>query len=287
MNILVTGANGFIGSAVATALTAAGHTVRRGVRTVRLPTDIAVDFERDTSAAAWLPRLTNIDAVVNTVGLLGGTDARMMAVHRDTPAAIAAACAQLGIAHFVQLSALGVDSGLATLYYRSKLAGEQGVRSALPQAHVLRPSLVFGHGGPASRMFMQLTRLPLLMLPKAGDLPVQPVHVADVSAAVLALLSSNYSTPQTIAVVGAQPMSLAQYLASLAVQLGRRAPYIAPMPLFLARSSAQLMQHLPQLVWTPETLSMLLAGSQADVAPLAACLGRMPVPVSDFVSHGV
>jgi uncharacterized protein YbjT (DUF2867 family) len=263
-------------------LLAAGHTVVRGVRQVRLPNDVAVNFESDITIDPWLPRLLGADAVVNTVGLLGGTRSRMMAVHKEAPSALAAACAQVGIQKMVQVSALGVDSGLSTLYFNSKLAGEQGVRQHLPSAHVVRPSIVFGPGGDSSEMFMQLTRLPLLMLPMAGQMSVQPVHVQDLCALVLKLLCTD--APQTVATLGPEPLSMAQYLASLARQLGRRAPVILPMPMWLAQTSASLMQHLPQQVWTPETLAMLVAGSRGAPTHFKQLLGYNPRAVDNFIS---
>ncbi len=287
MKILLTGASGFIGQAIHQTLTAQGHTIIRAVRKPSLPTDIAVNFEQDTAASTWLPRLQGIDAVINAVGILGGSEAQMMAVHAQAPTALAQAAAQAGVKHFVQLSALGVDSGLDTLYYRSKWAGEQGVRAAMPQAGVLRPSMVYGAAGAATQMFTQLTRLPLIALPMAGRMVVQPVHVSDVAAGVLALLSKTES--QTIHAVGAAPLPLADYLKSLAAQLGRSLPLklsaVLPMPMFAAKLSAQVMSHLPQHVWTPETLAMLLAGSQCDAQPFTALLGRSPLAVDNFVAY--
>ncbi len=288
MKILLTGASGFIGQTIHQTLTTQGHTVIRALRKPSQPTDIAVNFEQDTAAATWLPRLRGIDAVINAVGILGGSEAQMMAVHALAPTALAQAAAQAGVKQFVQVSALGVDSGLNTLYYRSKLAGEQGIRAAMPHAAVLRPSMVYGAAGAATQMFTQLTRVPLIALPLAGRMRVQPVHVSDVAAGVAALLHA--STAQTIHAVGAAPMTLADYLKSLAAQLGRSLPLklsaVLPMPMFAAQLSAQLMSHLPQHVWTPETLAMLVAGSQADAQPFTQLLGRSPLAVAAFVKHG-
>lgn len=290
MKILLTGASGFIGQAIHQSLAAQGHTVIRAVRKPNQPSDITVNFEQDTAATTWLPRLLGVDGVINAVGILGGSEAQMMAVHALAPSALAQAAAQAGVKQFVQVSALGVDSGLDTLYYRSKLAGEQGVRAAMPHAAVLRPSMVYGAAGAATQMFTQLTRVPLIALPLAGRMSVQPVHVSDVAAGVAALMNVNASTAQTIHAVGAAPMSLADYLKSLAAQLGRSAPLklsaVLPMPMFAAKLSAQLMSHLPQHVWTPETLAMLVAGSQADAQPFTQLLGRSPLAVAEFVKHG-
>jgi uncharacterized protein YbjT (DUF2867 family) len=287
MKILLTGASGFIGRAIHQTLISKGHTVIRALRKPSQLNDIAVNFEQDTAASTWLPRLQGIDAVINAVGILGGSEAQMMAVHAHAPTALAQAAAQAGVKHFVQLSALGVDSGLNTLYYRSKLAGEQGIRAAMPQAGVLRPSLVFGHGGDSSEMFMQLTRVPVLLLPKAGKMLIQPVHVSDVAAGVAALLDNVYG--RTVHAVGASSVTMADYLKSLAEQLNRKAPLrlltVLSMPMLAAKGSARLAQYLPQHVWTPETLAMLLTGSQADVKPFAALLNRQPLNLEGFVNH--
>ena len=72
MNILLTGANGFIGRYLLAGLQAAGHHV---VPAVRYPAEtdrllpaarsIKVDFNRDIRPSDWSPRLTGIDAVIN------------------------------------------------------------------------------------------------------------------------------------------------------------------------------------------------------------------------------
>ena len=111
MHILLTGSTGFIGNTLQTALQRAGHTVHGGVsprsRTL-LPGQVPMDFAHDTTAAAWLPRLEGIDAVVNAVGVLRDTRARPIdAVHRDThrpvrrlrPGRRAACGADLGAGH--------------------------------------------------------------------------------------------------------------------------------------------------------------------------------------------
>lgn len=293
MNILLTGANGFIGKIVHQALSLQGHTVIRAVRCPNLPSDIAVNFEQDITAETWIPRLNNIDAIVNTVGIMGGAEAQMMAVHCYTPSALAQAAVQKNIQYYVQVSSLGVDSNVNTLYFRSKLAGEQGIRNALPKAAILRPSMVFGLEGAGTQLFVQLTRLPMIILPHAGNMNIQPVHGSDVGAGVVALLTQQVNhgnlPAQTIAAVGLDTVSMANYLKSLATQLNRKLPLrlscILPMPLSMAQASTKLAALLPQHLWTPDTLAMLCAGSAADVAPFTDLLGRSPVALKDFVAH--
>eukprot|EP01034_Spumella_vulgaris_P002109 gene2109-2746_t len=202
LRVLLTGATGFIGKAIAAALRRAGHTVHMGhsPNSPRQPHagGVAMDFARDTDAATWLPRLQGIDAVVNAVGVLRHTAARPIdAVHHHTPVALFEACQQAGVRHVVQISALGVQTG-TTRYARTKRAADEhllGLAAAtdsLLRGVVLRPSVVFGHGGASATLFMRLARLPVLALPgPVLTARVQPVAVHDLADAVVPLYALN------------------------------------------------------------------------------------------------
>ncbi|RYF60458.1 MAG: NAD-dependent epimerase/dehydratase family protein, partial [Comamonadaceae bacterium] len=196
MHILLTGSNGFIGHTVATALRHAGHTVHGGVspraRTVQ-PLQVPMDFARDTTAGAWLPRLAGIDAVINAVGVLRDSTSRPIdSVHQHTPIALFDACAQAGVQRVVHISALGIE-GSGTRYASTKCAADAHLQSLAAQEAltpaILRPSVVFGKGGDSSALFMNLARLPVALFP--GPMltaRVQPVSVHDLTAAIVALL---------------------------------------------------------------------------------------------------
>ena len=115
MNVLLLGADGFLGRHLQIALETAGHTVRRGVhRPVRRADEIAVDYARDVDPGAWRGRLTGVDAVINTVGILReGRGRRFDAIHDQAPRALFAACREAGVRRVIQVSALGADAGAA------------------------------------------------------------------------------------------------------------------------------------------------------------------------------
>src|SRR6202008_778645 len=71
MNVLLTGASGFIGSHLARALRAAEYVVIEAHRDIGAGTaTVRADFTRDLSAREWLPKLAGVDAVINAVGIL-------------------------------------------------------------------------------------------------------------------------------------------------------------------------------------------------------------------------
>ena len=115
MNVLLLGADGFLGHHLQIALETAGHTVHRGVhRPVRRADEIAVDYARDVDPGAWRGRLTGVDAVINAVGILReGRGRRFDAIHDQAPRALFVACRTAGVRRVIQVSALCADAGAA------------------------------------------------------------------------------------------------------------------------------------------------------------------------------
>ncbi len=145
MKILICGATGFVGRHLTTALQAGEHTVIRGVRKPRLPTDIAVDYCKDTSKEAWLPKLNGIDVVINAVGVLRDSKAQpMKLLLEQTPIALFAACQEAGVKRIVQVSALGIDRGIETPYFQFRRAPEAYLKDTFDTigAVVRRPTEV-------------------------------------------------------------------------------------------------------------------------------------------------
>jgi uncharacterized protein YbjT (DUF2867 family) len=60
MNILLTGANGFIGIHIQQALAKQGYNIIRAVRQPTQPTDIQVDFLKDNHSDIWLSRFLQL-----------------------------------------------------------------------------------------------------------------------------------------------------------------------------------------------------------------------------------
>lgn len=289
MNILLCGASGFVGRHLEAALLKAGHTVRRGVRHPRSDTDVAVDYTTDINAAAWLPRLAGIDAVVNAVGVLRDSKAQPMSrLHDATPRALFAAAAQSGVKRIVQISALGVAAGIDAPYMQTKQAADDLLQTLDLDWAILRPSLIYGRDGASTRMFMLLSQMPVVMLPGAGKQMVQPVHVNDLAQAVANLLAPNTGRPplrSIIECVGAEEVSIDGLIASFRTQRGGKAPRIFAMPGPLLKTVAWFGDRIPAMPVGSDTLAMLAFGSTGNGDKFAALLGRQPLGYSVFLNE--
>ena len=292
MNILLTGSTGFVGRTVAAALTRAGHQVHGGVSPRhRSPgaLQVPMDFARDTSAQAWLPRLAGIDAVINAVGVLRDSRARPIdAVHQHTPVALFDACAQAGVRRVVHISALGIE-GSATRYATTKRAADTHLLALAQQGAlhpaILRPSVVFGKGGDSSALFMNLARLPLALLPgPVLQARVQPVSVHDLAAAVVALLGPAIDQTGTIECTGPEALTMGVFIASLRQQLGQRPATVLRLPQPLTTLSARLGDAVPPSPWCSETLAMLGSDNVGNPAVFEQLLGRKGVHYSQLVA---
>ncbi len=273
MNVLLTGASGFIGRNVAGALERAGHRVNPVSRRH------GFDFCRMLEPGDWLPHLDGIDAVINSVGIIGERGSQRFApLHTLAPMALFRACALAGVRRVLQISALGADETAFSAYHLSKRAADDCLRSLDLDWFVLRPSLIYGRGGTSADLFLRLARMPLIPVIGDGQQQLQPVYIGDVVATVLRCLSTS-QTKQTLDVVGDETVAFAEWLQRMREAQGLPRARLLPISYPLATALARAGRPFNPMLH-PENLQMLKAGYWADVQPLARFLNRMPLPFS-------
>lgn len=281
MRVLLTGAGGFLGSAVGPALARAGHRVvagvhRRGSAAAGVET-VLMDYRRDFDVARWWLRLRDVDAVINAVGIFRETRGQTFeAVHVRAPKALFQACAEAGVRRVVQVSALGADADATTAFHLSKREADAFLLQLPVSGVVVQPSLVYGESGASTRLFQALATLPVIPLPGDGRQRIQPVHVADVAQAIVSLLDSDWRG--VIPLVGAESTTLRDYLGTLRSGMGLGAPRFmeTPAPLMRLATATGLADR--------DALAMLERGNVADVAPMRSLLGAPPRAPREFIS---
>lgn len=294
MRILLTGASGFIGQHLLQALLAEGHQVVCAVRTPATATAprlryVHADFANDTEQSVWLARLSGIEAVINTVGIFRESGTQTFArLHTRAPQALFAACAACGDVHTViQLSALGADAEADTPYHLSKKAADDYLASLPLHAYIVQPSLVYGKDGASAQVFNILASMPLSLRFGSAAQLVQPVHIDDVVAAILALLRRQPTpgaTVRRVPLVGPEALSFTDYLGRLRAAMGLGRQLVVPLPDVIARLLARTGRWLPGALLDDDALRMLERGNTGDVAAITQLLGRPPRPIAAFIT---
>ncbi len=205
MSKLVTifGGSGFVGRYIARRMAKEGWRVRVAVRR---PNEAL--FVRAYGAVGQVePVLCNIrneasvrsvtmgaDAVVNCVGILNKAGKNTFeAVQAEGAGRIARIAAEMGVGTLVHLSAIGADAGSASVYARTKAAGEAAVFAAFPGAMILRPSIIFGSEDGFFNRFAAMSRLAPVLPVVGAATRFQPVYVDDVAqAAVKGVLGQGH-----------------------------------------------------------------------------------------------
>lgn len=274
MRVLLIGSSGFIGSRVAARLRDAGHEVigagRRDADLSRVP------------ASAWAERVSGVEAVVNAAGVLRGD---LDGIHHRGPATLFEACAAAGITRLIQISALGAAPDAPTSFLRTKGAADAHLMRLRRDGGragwcVLRPALVVGRGGASTGLFAALAALPLPVRLGSGRWQIQPLHVEDLAAAVLALLEHPMPVPDCLDLVGPEAMGTDALTSALRdwLRLPTRSFVAVPEPLL--RLAARIGAALPTSPLTPDTLAMLQRGSTGDPRPAAERIGWQARPLA-------
>ena len=265
--VTVFGGSGFIGSQVVRALARRGCRVRVAVRDPEdaLPlktagdvgqiTPVQANIRHDGSVAA---AVEGADAVINLVGILYETEnQKFETVHAMGAGRIAKAAKAAGINRVVHMSALGASADSSAKYAQSKAAGEAAVRAEVPEAVILRPSVVFGPQDDFFNRFASLMRLaPLLPAIGGGETKFQPVYVGDVADAMVAGLFDKSNQGRTFELGGPTVYSFRELMALTMEETGRHVGLV-PLPFEIAKIKAFFMELLPVPPLTRDQVELL------------------------------
>jgi uncharacterized protein YbjT (DUF2867 family) len=246
---------------------------------------VSADFEKDQSAADWIPRLRDVDAVVNAAGIFREREGSTFdAIHIRGPAALFEACAACGISKAIHVSAIGADPQAESPYHLSKHEGDRIVRIVHRRVMVVQPSLVFGPDGESSRLFLALASVPVMAVP-AGRQWVQPIQVDDAVQAVVALLETSGHEGEVTALVGPGPITWRGYLAALRQGMGLRPALFVPIPHALVGLAARLGGFGQRGLVDADSWRMLQKGNTGDANGVTLLLGRPPRAPTAFVTR--
>ena len=288
--VTVFGGSGFVGRNVVRALAKRDYRIRVAVRRPELAGHlqplgrvgqihtVQANLRYPDSVAS---ALRDSHVAINLVGILAESRAQTFnAVQAEGAATVAKAAAAAG-ARLVHVSAIGADAESASGYARAKAAGEAAVLAAVPEAVIMRPSVVFGPEDQFTNRFAGLARVaPFLPLIGGGETKMQPVYVGDVATAVADAVDGKARAGATYELGGPEVLSFREIL-KIILDIIDRDRALVPLPFGLAKLQAAILQFAPgPLKLTPDQVELLRHDNVVTEAAKAAGLTLQGLGIS-------
>ncbi len=301
--IIVAGATGFMGGAIARHLLADGHAIRvlgRSAAKARRvvqgwpqgPQALAEDrvefAEADVTNPTGLSQaLTGAKAIIYAAQFPGAPveDPKRgytyMNVDRGGVVNMLAALSEVtsgaeadpAAPRFLYLSGIGVTGNERFAWARAKLEAEAAIQASGLDWTIVRSSWAYGPGDRALNRLLHYTdRLPFLPTFGPGTEKVTPVFVEDVGRLFARAVAEPAAASRKILPLGGpQVLTMNDVLAAGLSVLGRRR-FIFHMPLPLGRAMGAVAQYLPGRPLTPGAVDFVAHGGAASLKELQSLL---------------
>jgi len=303
MKVLLTGANGFVGSSILDLLVERGHDVRIMLRktsdtsriTRHLPrADVRYGSLDDPDALGQAVR--DVECVVHCAGKTKVLCVEeYYAANRDgTRRVVEAANANAdSLRHFVHISSRAVNGPTTTArparendpclpisdYGKSKLEGERVVtgQCRVPWT-VLRPSAVYGPGDTDFLHAFRAVRMRLMPLFDGGRQEINLVYVRDVAEAVLRCTGEEKAFGKTYNVASPDSSTARELVEEIARQMNVRAlplwlPGVALWPVCLVSEAASRVTGKPSILSRQKFQELRATGWVCSVERIRQDLG--------------
>lgn len=246
--VTIVGGSGFLGRYIARRLAKEGWRVRVAVRrpneamfvrtygVVGQVEPVLCNIRDDASVAA---ALAGADAVVNCVGVLTEAGKNTFeAVQAEGAERVARLAARAGIGTMVHISAIGADANGESDYSRTKAQGEAGVLEHMPDAMIVRPSIMFGDEDEFFNRFAGMSRFGPVLPIVGADTEFQPAYVDDVAQAAVMGVTDHL---QGVYELGGPDRDTFRGLMDRMLEIVRRRRLILNIPFWIAKIIAPIM----------------------------------------------
>ena len=243
MEVLVTGATGYIGGRLVPRLLEAGHSVRALTRSAGRLRDVPWAgsvriVEGDVLGGEGLEAaLDGVDVAYYLVHSIGGGE-QFEETDRRAAQSFADAARAAGVGRLVYLGGLSSPDEELSPHLKSRAeVGDVLLASGVPTA-VLQAAVIIGSGSASFEMLRYLTeRLPAMITPKWVNSRIQPIAVRDVLRYLVAAATLPADVSRRFDLGGPEVLTYLEMMQRYAAVAGLRKRLIIPVPLLTPRLS--------------------------------------------------
>ena len=251
--VLLTGATGFVGGAVAPALAREGWRVRcltRDAARARKRAPAHDWVQGDVADPSSCQRaLAGCQAAIYLVHGIGeGGDYHQQEVM--AAATFAKAAADAGVERIVYLGGVA-PTGLGSDHLRSRFDVGEALRAGAVETIELRASMIVGHGSLSWLIVRDLAaRLPFMVLPRWLKSRTQPVAIDDVVVALVRALDLPVAGSAWFDIPGPVTLDGTEILEETARVMGHRRPRMVEVPFLSPRLSSLWVRFVTRAQWS-------------------------------------
>ena len=197
------------------------------------------------------------DIVINLIGILfeSGKINTFEKIHTLFPKFLSEICKKKN-KHLIHISSLGVENASDSKYAASKAEGENKIFENLPSATILKPSIVYSVNDSFTTRFMSLLNFfPIFPLYYGGKTKFAPIHASDLTDIIFHVIENNIRGKK-IETVGPKVLTFLEILNILSKCINKKRIFL-PLPLFLAKFSAKILEKMPNPLLTVDQLNLL------------------------------
>jgi len=293
-SILILGAYGFIGSAIARELSGTGHQVTGFGRDISYGRSILPrikwhqgDLGQYRDPESWSAILEHVDIVINASGVLQSCPGNDINVTQtEAIIALAKACETSRVSRFIQISACGVSDQASGAFMQSKARADQYLRASSLNATILRPGLVIGrnsYGG--TELIRMIAAMPYFAPRLTGFGQVQTISLSELVEAVVRAIGvdGEFAGSHDLVEEKSQSMDhiIARHREWLSFAPARCHVAINPR---LMRLASKISDGIGWLGWRSpmrsNAMEALVGGVQGDPRQTSELLGRSAMPLT-------
>ncbi|MBI6552126.1 SDR family oxidoreductase [Pseudomonas sp. LY-1] len=298
MQILLTGASGFVGRGLVPPLLARRHNITAAMRNLNAEFDLHIDQVQISGLSAdqkWQPLLAGKDLVIHLaarVHVMSDNSADPLVEYRrvnvDGTLHLARQAADAGVKRFIFISSIKVNGesttgGMAYTadgptaptdpYGISKMEAERGLRALADETGmevvIIRPVLVYGPGVQANFLSMMRWLHKGLPLPLGAiDNQRSLVALDNLVDLIVTCVEHSAAANQTFLVSDGEDLSTTTLLRRMAKAIGKPA-HLLPLPAWMLEAGAAILGR--------RALAQRLCGSlQVDISKTRELLGWTP-----------
>ena len=279
MKIAITGGTGFVGRHLARELFAQNHQVvliSRGK-------DVRDESVRDLPGVSFQPIGTGFvdelarafqgcDAVAHCAGINREVGEQTYErVHVIGTQYVVDAAKQAGVPRIALLSFVRARPDCGSAYHESKWRAEEIVRKSGLEYTILKAGMIYGRGDHMlDHLSHTIHSLPLFATVGIRERAIRPVAVEDVTRILVASLTQNRLTNQTVAVLGPARMRLSDAVRRLA-RLTKRPVLVFPFPITGHKILAQVFEKLMPIPLISSAQVFMLGEDMTQALPRGVC----------------